>query len=178
MSWSKVGDWVKDNAGTGATLVGSLLTGNVPSAVAAGISLVSSATGSDNPDIALKQLQNNPETLLKLKELVYKEEDSIRNHIKDMKQIELEDAQKEHEQTQTTIRNGDNSDDKVVRYVRPSHATISLISAIAYVFTQTTVDFAVLGALLTLPLTYAGLRGIDKTMATLKQSKQLFEVKK
>ena len=171
MSWSKVGDWVKDNAGTGATLVGSLLTGNLPSAVAAGISLVSTATGTDSPDMALAQLQKNPETLLKLKELAYKEEDSIRKHIQAMKQLELEDAQKEHEQTQTTIRSGDNSKDRVIRLVRPSHATISLISAIAYVFTQDTIDLGILGALLTLPLTYAGLRGVDKTMTTIKENK-------
>lgn len=38
--WGKVGGWLKDNAGTGAALVGSLLTGNAPGAIAAGISLV------------------------------------------------------------------------------------------------------------------------------------------
>ena len=30
MNWTDVGSWIKDNAGTGAALVGSLLTGNVP----------------------------------------------------------------------------------------------------------------------------------------------------
>ena len=39
MNWSDVGSWLKDNAGTGAALVGSLLTGNVPGAVAAGVAL-------------------------------------------------------------------------------------------------------------------------------------------
>lgn len=171
MSWSEVGGWVKENAGSGATLVGSLLTGNIPGAVAAGISLISSATGSDNPDIALEQLKNNPETLLKLKELAYKEEDSIRNHIRNMKQLELENTQKEHEETQKTVRSGDTSTDRVIRLVRPSHATFSLFSAIAYVFSQDTVDLGILGALLTLPLTYAGLRGVDKTISTIKENK-------
>ena len=39
MSWSKVGEWLKGNTGTGASLVGSLVTGNVPAAIAAGVSL-------------------------------------------------------------------------------------------------------------------------------------------
>lgn len=30
MEWRDVGDWLKSNAGTGAALVGSLLTGNIP----------------------------------------------------------------------------------------------------------------------------------------------------
>ena len=47
--WSAVGGWLKDNAGTGAVLVGSILTGNVPAAVAAGAALVSSATGESDP---------------------------------------------------------------------------------------------------------------------------------
>ena len=37
MNWAEVGKWLKENAGIGATLVGSLLTGNVPGAVAAGV---------------------------------------------------------------------------------------------------------------------------------------------
>lgn len=32
-TWSKVGDWLKDNAGSGAALVGSLVTGNVPATI-------------------------------------------------------------------------------------------------------------------------------------------------
>jgi hypothetical protein len=61
MKWSKVGGWLKDNAGTGTALIGSLLTGNVPGAIAAGVSLVSGATGSNDPSEVLAQLQGNPE---------------------------------------------------------------------------------------------------------------------
>ena len=39
MNGAEVGKWPKESAGTGATLVGSLLTGNVPGAVAAGVAL-------------------------------------------------------------------------------------------------------------------------------------------
>lgn len=160
MSWSKVGDWIKDNAGTGASLVGSLLTGNVPGAIAAGVSLVSGATGSDNPEIALQQLQGNPDALVKLKELYYKNEGSVRSHIQAMHLAELEDKQKEHEQTQLTIRNGDNAEG-MVRYVRPLHSTISLACAMLYAFTDSP-DVYILGLLLSLPFSYGGLRTVDK----------------
>lgn len=45
MDWNGVGTWLKGNAGTGAALVGSLLTGNVPAAVVAGVALVSTVLG-------------------------------------------------------------------------------------------------------------------------------------
>lgn len=38
-SLGKVGDWIKNNAGSGTALVGSLLTGNATGEPAAGISL-------------------------------------------------------------------------------------------------------------------------------------------
>jgi hypothetical protein len=91
MAWSDVGSWLKSNAGTGTALVGSLLTGNVPGAVAAGVALVSSATGHSDPVKALEQLQTNPETLLKLRELAQKNEESIRGHLAEMYRLELGD---------------------------------------------------------------------------------------
>ena len=54
MNWSDVGSWLKTNAGTGTALIGSLLTGNVHGAIAAGVSLVSSATGQSDPQKALE----------------------------------------------------------------------------------------------------------------------------
>lgn len=162
MGWSDVGNWLKVNAGTGATLVGSLLTGNITGAVASGIALVSSATGSDDPTIALEQLQSNPETLLRLKELAAKEEESIRVHIRAIKEMEMIDEQKEHEQTQATIRSGDNAEDVVVKRTRPMQSWTSLLAAISYVFFSKSTDPYILGLLLTLPFAYAGLRGFDK----------------
>ena len=132
MSWGKVGEWLKENAGTGASLVGSLLTGNVPAAVAAGVSLVSSATGASSAEDALYQLQNNPDTVIKLKELALEENKSIRLHVEVMERLKLEDAQSEHNQTQQTIRNGDNSIDEKIRMVRPTMAKQSWISTICY----------------------------------------------
>ncbi len=91
MGWDKVGSWLKENSGTGVALVGSLLTGNVPGAIASGVALVSSATGTDDPVEALAQLQGNPETMLKLKELAIQNEADIRNHLKAMYELELSD---------------------------------------------------------------------------------------
>ena len=133
MNWSDVGKWLKENAGTGATLVGSLLTGNVPGAVAAGVALVGSATGTDDPAQALAALQSDPATVLKLKELAYKEEASIREHIRTLTEMELKDKQAEHEQQQLTIRGGDNAGDEYVRHTRPMMARQSWYATMIYI---------------------------------------------
>lgn len=92
MEWKDVGNWLKSNAGSGAALVGSLLTGNVPGAIAAGMSMVASATGQTQPDQALAALQGDPEALIRLKEIAHKEEASIREHIAAMEKARLEDV--------------------------------------------------------------------------------------
>jgi hypothetical protein len=162
VSWKSVGKFLTDNASTGVGLVGSLLVGNVPGAIAAGVALVSGATGTDNPEQALSILQSNPESMLKLKELQYKNEESIRGHIESMTRLKLEDEQASHHETQETIRNGDNSEDKLVKWTRPGQSWVSLGASIAYVFKAETIDPVVLGLLLTLPFTYAGLRQVGK----------------
>jgi len=176
MSWSKVGDWIKDNAGTGAALVGSLLTGNVPGAIAAGVSLVSGATGTDDPIKALAELQSNPEAIARLKELANQENDSIRKHIETMAKIKAEaeqaqqkDDQHSHEQTQLTIRNGDNAESRVVKYTRPGQSWISLFAALYYALAAAMPSEGILMLLLTLPFTYAGLREFGK-WASLKKA--------
>lgn len=162
MDWGSVGSWIKDNAGTGAALVGSLLTGNAPGAVAAGVSLVSGATGTDDPEKAMQQLQGNPDTVVKLKQLAHENEKSIRQHIEEMERLKLEDAQHRHQTTQETIRNSDNSQYAFVRNTRPGQSWVSLFAAIAYVFVTEEPDVMILGALLTLPFAYAGLRQVGK----------------
>ena len=128
MSWKKVGSWIKENAGTGAALVGSLLTGNVPGAVAAGVSLVSGATGTNDPSEALATLQTDPASLVRLKELAYENEADIRRHIESMERLKLE----EHHEVQTTIREGDKADDEYVRRTRPRMARNSWNATVAY----------------------------------------------
>jgi hypothetical protein len=133
MNWSDVGSWLKDNAGTGAALVGSLLTGNVPGAVAAGVALVGSATGTNDPAKALAALQGDPATVLKLRELAVQEEASIREHIRTMEEMRLKDEQAAHEQQQLTIRGGDNAGDEYVRHTRPMMARQSWYATMIYI---------------------------------------------
>lgn len=164
MSWKKVGGWIKDNAGTGASLVGSLLTGNTPGAVAAGVALVSSATGTDSPEKALQSLQGDPQAMIKLKELYYQNEDSIRLHIERMARIELESF----ESGQKTVRSGDNAEDPFVKRTRPGQTWVSLFAAIGYIFgmslTDRSVDFVVVGALLGIVAHYHGMRQWGKNV--------------
>lgn len=133
MNWGDVGGWLKENATTGASLVGSLLTGNVPGAVAAGVALVSSATGQTDPAKVLGALQGDPDTLLKLRELAVKESDSIRAHIQAMTEAELKDAQAAHTEQQQTIRGGDQASDEYVRHTRPMMARQSWYASVVYV---------------------------------------------
>jgi len=79
-----------------------------------------------------------------------------------MKRIELEDEQAQHRTTQETIQAGDRAEDVFVRRTRPGQSWISLFAALAYVFVVEVPDVMILGALLTLPWAYAGLRQIGK----------------
>lgn len=160
MEWSTVGDWLKSNAGTGAALVGSLLVGNIPGAVAAGVSLVTSATGQATPEAALSQLQNDPASVIRLRELAYQNEASIREHIRAMTEAELKDKQAEHHETQETIRAGDRAEDRFVRWTRPGQSWACLAAAFAYVSAKDTPSIEILLALLALPWAYAGLRQV------------------
>lgn len=146
MNWSGVGKWIKANAGTGTTLIGSLLTGNVPGALAAGISLVSGATGTDDPIKALHTLQGDPDAMIRLKELYYKNEESIRNHLAEVKKLELEDAQKAHSEQQTTIREGDKATDEYVRRTRPMMARQSWFGTLFYVISAELASFWDIGS--------------------------------
>jgi len=161
-NWAKVGDWLKENAGTGTALVGSLLSGNAPGAIAAGISLVSGATGTDDPAKVLERLQTSPETMVKLRELAVQEEADIRQHIRLMHEADLKDAQAQHTETQQTIRSGDNAADKFVRWTRPGQSWLSLMAGFIYVLITDTPDPALFGMFLTLPWAYAGLRQVGK----------------
>lgn len=173
MSWKEVGGWIKENAGAGTALVGSLLTGNVPGAVAAGVALVSSATGTDNPTEALAALQGNPATMIRLKELAIENDKSIRDHIEAMTRLDLEDRQAEHRETQETIRAGDKSENALVWSTRPLQSWLSLLAALYYALFTAAPEEYVLLLLLTLPWSYAGLRqvgkGIDSIGSTIAQ---------
>ena len=171
-SWQNVGDWIKSNAGTGAALVGSLLTGNVPGAVAAGVSLISVATGTSEPQEALRQLQTDPATILRLKELAVQEQASIRLHLEKMESLRLADEQAAHHEQQETIRAGDNVEDPYVRHTRPLMARQSWYATVGYVVgfeLLKALDVIQTGAVLELAMllvapagAYIGFRSMDK----------------
>ena len=133
--------------------------------------MVQSATGENSPVDALMQLQNNPEALVRLKEIAAQNEAEIRNHARDMHQMELEDEQASHAQTQRTVRAGDRAEDPFVRRTRPAQSWLSLSAAITYVFVIEAPDFTILGLLLALPFAYAGLRQIGKGIDAFKANK-------
>jgi len=163
MTWTDVGGWLKAHAPAGASLVGSLLTGNIPGAIAAGVALVSSATGTDDPQQALASLQKDPATVAKLQELANEERDSIRKHLEEMTRIQLQDEQSEQAETQKTVRAGDVAEDPFVRRTRPAQSWLSLIAGIAFVFAYAPhPDTQVLMILFGFPAAYLGLRGVDK----------------
>ena len=161
MNWSDVGSFLKQNQKGVAGLVGSLLTGNVVGAVSAGASMVAQATGTTDPDQALATLKNSPEARLKLEEIAAAREAEVNRHLESVMALELQDKQRSHSETQQTIRNGDNAEGGV-KYVRPLHATASLLAGIYYGLFTDSPDLLILSAFLTLPFTYAGLREIGK----------------
>lgn len=171
MNWSDVGSFLKQNQKGVAGLVGSLLTGNVVGAVSAGASMVAQATGTTDPDQALATLQSDPRALIRLEEIAAAREAEVNRHLESVMALELQDKQRSHSETQQTIRNGDNAEG-LVKYVRPSHATISLLAAVYFGLFTESPDIMTLGAFLTLPFTYAGLREIGKRNVLAFQSKK------
>lgn len=133
MDWKDVGDWLKGNATGTAALVGNLLVGNVGGAVAAGIGLVSSATGTTDPTKAFAALQNDPATMLRLQELANASEADIRRNIERMEELRIADEAAAHSEQQETIRSGDNAEDQYVRETRPLLARQSWYGAFGFI---------------------------------------------
>lgn len=171
MGWQDVGEWLKGNAGAGASLVGSLLTGNIPGAVAAGVAMVSSATGSNDPLAALQSLQTDPATVVRLRELAVQDEANIRTHIQAMEKLRLDDLAAEHHETQETIRAGDKAEDRFIRWTRPGQSWLSLAAAIGYGVSSNNPSLELVALLLALPWAYAGLRQIGKGIDSFKAAK-------
>lgn len=133
MEWKQVGDWLKNNATKGAALVGNLLAGNVPGAVAAGVGLIASATGTSEPEKALQSLQADPAVMLRLQELANANEADIRRHLEKMTELELTDRQSAHQEQQQTIRAGDVAEDEYIRHTRPKMARQSWYGMAIYI---------------------------------------------
>lgn len=133
MSWSDVGSWIKDNAGGILGLAGSVATGNVAGGVAAVASMVSKATGTDDPTKALARLQQDPATMIELERIALEKEKDIRAYYAKTLELQLSDLESAHKEQQETIRNGDNATDQYVRRTRPFMARISFFVGSSYI---------------------------------------------
>ncbi|EGQ7799309.1 hypothetical protein I6Z03_002999 [Vibrio parahaemolyticus] len=122
----------------------------------------------DNKAMSLAQKLQTlpPESLVELERIKVEMEKEVTRR----QQLSLEDKQQEHEQTQLTIRNGDNAKDEYVRHTRPKMARQSFFMMVLYIVAMEIMkanDFGT-GADVYLALTiatpafaYLGLRTID-----------------
>ncbi|MDF5005684.1 hypothetical protein P3596_02290 [Vibrio parahaemolyticus] len=122
----------------------------------------------DNKAMSLAQKLQTlpPESLVELERIKVEMEKEVTRR----QQLSLEDKQQEHEQTQLTIRNGDNAKDEYVRHTRPKMARQSFFMMVLYIVAMEIMkanDFGT-GADVYLALTiatpafaYIGLRTID-----------------
>lgn len=176
MSWSDVGNWLKDNAGNSAALVGSLLTGNVPAAIAAGVSMISGVTGTNDPQKALSAMQAKPELIVELERVKNERQAEVNRHIETMTLAEIEDVQKSHEQTSKVIVEGQRvAEGWFEKNSRPAMAWVSLLSTIGYAFyalhESFTPDALIIATISGGYLAWMGLRTIDKRNANTQKEK-------
>ena len=167
MNWSEVGDFIKDNAGNGAALIGTLLTGGTGPAIAAAISMVSSATGTNDPEQALQALSDKPELMVKLEQIRLQRATEIDKHIETMELARINDRQKEHQATSNLMIEGQKvASSGFEKKSRPAMAWLCLVSTIVYGFyalvNNLTPDLIVLGTISGGYLAWMGLRSIDK----------------
>lgn len=100
----------------------------------------------------------NPDELIELNQLkVELEREKTRRE-----EIAAQDRQADHNETQTTIREGDKSENWIVSTTRPLMALISTGSACYYVITAQTPDLMTAGFLIGLAATYMGVRYKEK----------------
>ncbi|TON12185.1 hypothetical protein CGH20_13800 [Vibrio parahaemolyticus] len=70
-----------------------------------------------------------PESLVELERI----KSEMQKEVTRRQELSLQDKQKEHEQTQLTIRNGDNAKDEYVRHTRPKMARQSFFMMVLYI---------------------------------------------
>jgi len=166
MNWGDVGEWLGKNGGDALGVVAALLTGNAPAAIAAGAGIVSRATGGTTPAEVLKRLQTDPASLVRMEEIAKEREADVHRHLERMFELQVQSESDEHEQTQMTIRSGDNAEDVVVKRTRPYQSWLAMICAIVYVVACTVkgspVDEMVFFGFLGITGGYMGLREYGK----------------
>ncbi|PMS49923.1 hypothetical protein [Vibrio parahaemolyticus] len=112
-----------------------------------------------------------PESMVELERIKLEMEKELTRRM----ELDLNDKQAEHHETQATIRAGDVAEDEYVRHTRPWGSRLSLYSAIAYIFLfelleafskGTGADWEIATGLMAPFLTYLGWRSADKRSLT------------
>lgn len=126
------------------------------------------ATSAQKEMAVTRQLQAlPPESLVELEKIKVELEKQKTRRM----ELELDDKQAEHHETQTTIRAGDSAEDEYVRHTRPWGCRLSLYAAIAYIFLfealeafskGTGANWEIAAGLMAPFLTYLGWRSADK----------------
>lgn len=160
--WSEVGKYLEQYGPGAVKLVGSLAAGNITGAAAAGISMIQGATETTDPVDALEKLKTDPQTMIKLQEIAKAREADIHRHLETIQEKRLQDAQEAHRQAQETIRAGDRSEAKVVKFTRPGLAWSGFVIGGVYAGICAWKNFElkldVLSVFMSFPWAYMGLR--------------------
>lgn len=134
MEWKDISKTI----GKVAPMLGTLLapvTGGASLAIGA---LVSGALGVENtPEAVEAELKNNPDALLKIKELEQKEEASIRQHIFNMAKLEQAKFDKAHTTYQSTDHKmADNIAKQIIDRNLPIIAVLVIINILVVYYLQ------------------------------------------
>lgn len=107
MNWNKV----KEAIGATAPVLGGILGGPVGASAGA---LISSVLGTDStPEAVMKELEQNPEALLKIKEL----ELNHKQKLEELKIRELEIEQEKYSKAHDSYQNNNNMADKIANLI-------------------------------------------------------------
>jgi hypothetical protein len=173
MNWNDVGGWLAANSVNGSPLVGSLLLSDIPESVAAGASMVSSATGTADPSRALGVLQSDPDSVQRLVDL--SKSMDIRQYVERMTYIQLQNEFASTGNVESVQYDDPNSK------VRPTMAKQSWIVTVLYCLCCLLTQMLVKGnpeifdgtiaAILSAPAwAYIGLRTTDKMTAAYRMA--------
>ena len=131
MEWSDIGKTI----GKVAPMLGTLLapvTGGASVAVGA---LIASALGVENePEAIATAIKNDPEALLKIKELEYKEQDSLRAQVLALAKLEQEKYDKAHETYQTKSGMADGIAKQIIQRNLPIIALLVVVNVLLVYF--------------------------------------------
>jgi hypothetical protein len=136
MSWENIGKTI----GQVAPMLGTLLapaTGGASLAIGA---MVSSVLGVENTPEAIElELKRNPDAMLKLKELEYKEQDSLRTQVLALAKLEADKYNKAHDTYQTKNEMADNIAKRIIERNLPYIAVLVILNLVLIYYMKTEV---------------------------------------